>query len=97
MLGDSGIKGIGREVFLALEQPEAGFPHDQVQVGGLGAHRAVALGDLDLGWGFDLEPHAAAVAAAGVDYSILLSRLPYSIQKSAADPPENVANSARRP
>ena len=90
MLGDAGIEAVVREEFLTPEQAEAGFRHDQVQVGGLGADRAVALRDGDRGGGGYLEAYAAAVTAAGVNDL-------YSIQKRETEPPNRVARSAMRP
>jgi hypothetical protein len=70
MLRHAGVEAVGREEFLTFEQAKAGFRHDQVQIRGLGADRAVAFCDRDAGRGADFEAHAAAVAAAGVNYSI---------------------------
>src|SRR5262245_1571456 len=79
MLRHAGVEGIGGQAVLAGEEAKAGFGDDQVEIAGPNADGAVALRDADLGWGLDLEPDAAAVAAAGV-----LHR--YSIQPRAADP-----------
>jgi hypothetical protein len=70
MLRHAGVEAVGREEFLTLEQAKAGFRHDHVQIRGLGADRAVAFCDREAGGSADFEPDPAAVAAAGVNYSI---------------------------
>ena len=66
MFGGAGVKSIGSQCVHALQQPEPGFRHDEVQIGELGTNRAVAFDNLNYGGGLDLEAHLAAMAAAGV-------------------------------
>jgi hypothetical protein len=64
VLRDPGIEGVAGERIIPREQAEARPRHDQVEEAELAAHRAVALGGLDVGGRVDLEADAAAVAAA---------------------------------
>ena len=93
MLGGAAVELINGEGFLALDEPECGFCHDQVKIAGLVADRAVAVLDGDLGGRRDFEPDGAAVAAAAVGY--IPSR--WTIQKSEAPPQPKVASRAMRP
>src|SRR5262249_7813284 len=68
VLRGAGVEGVSGEHIPAREQGEALRGHDEVQVTGLAADRAVALVHGDPGGGEDLETQAAAVAAAGVLY-----------------------------
>src|SRR5271166_6727728 len=66
MLGDVCIERIRRERFAAAEKFESLGRHDQMQIPGLAAHGAVAVGDLEVRRCDYFEADAAAVTTAAV-------------------------------
>src|ERR1041385_4445217 len=63
----AGVERVRGERILAPKQAEPRLRHDQMQVAGFGADRAVALGDLQSGWGLDFETDPTAVTTALMD------------------------------
>src|SRR5688572_461330 len=61
------VERVFHQVFRAGQQAEARRRHDQVQVAGHAAYRAVAVERFDLRRSLDFEANAAAMAAAAVD------------------------------
>jgi hypothetical protein len=66
VLGDTGVEGVGGEVFFSADNSEFRSRYDQVEIGGHGADGAVAEPDLDLRGSFNLEPNFAAMTTAAV-------------------------------
>jgi hypothetical protein len=93
VLRDAGIEAVDREEILTFEEPKMRFGHNQVQITGLGADRAVALGDGDLAGRENLEGYAAAVAAAAMGDFYSRCR----IQMKALEPARRVKSSATKP
>jgi len=66
MLCDARIEAVGSQHFTAAHQGKPVGRHDQVQVAGLAADRAVAFGHPDPRGRQHLKPHSPAVAATSV-------------------------------
>ena len=66
MLRGAGVERVGRQRLAALKQSESGARHDQMEITGLGAYRAIAFRRRQLGRSVHLESDAAAVTATSM-------------------------------
>src|SRR5450755_121069 len=62
------IERIRRKTFFALEQAKLRFRHDKMQISRLGAHRAIAIQNVDARWGGHLESDLSAVTASAMTH-----------------------------